>query len=119
VDCILLQRGRLGNGSQGICIVDDGTWYGTTFSGWSGKWFRKSNDIHLQGNSNSGAASDALELTRISPILLTGYWQNWINSGSSNNWLTVRVNFVGATCDPPAAIPSQQAASTALPSDGQ
>jgi hypothetical protein len=90
----------LGNGTQGICIQDGGTWYSDTFSGWSGKWYRRANDIHLQGNYASGAGNTAFELNLITSSLLTGYWQDWRDNNSLNNFLRVKFTFQKATCNP-------------------
>ena len=104
-----------GSGTQGICIVADGTWYSTTFPAWSGKWYRKGNDVHIHGNYAAGAGNDAWELTRISNSLITGYWQEWSDDGTFDNYLTVRFNKDSATC--PAA--PQGAPLTSSPSAGQ
>lgn len=92
-----------GNGSQGICIVSGGTWYGTTFSSWSGVWFSRGNDLHMHGNYSAGTGNDAFELTKISNGLSTGYWQEWRDDGSFNNYVTAKFQFTSATCNPPAS----------------
>ena len=96
-----------GTGTQGICLEGSGstgTWYSDTFSAWSGKWFRKGNDIHLHGNYADGQGNDAFELTRISSQLLTGYWQEWRDDGSHDAYVTAKFGFKKAKCNPPVAV---------------
>jgi hypothetical protein len=84
--------------TQGICIQAGRTWFSTTFANWSGKWYLKGNDLHLQGNYAAGAGNDAFELTRITSGLVTGYFQEWRDDNSFNNWGTMSLTFVSATC---------------------
>jgi hypothetical protein len=87
--------------TQDICIVKDGTWYGTSFPNWSGKWFKNGNDVHLHGNYAFGYGNDAFELTKILPNLLTGYWQEWTDDGSYDNYLTVKFEKTSNYCAQP------------------
>jgi len=90
----------MGNGTHGICIQAGGTWYSDTYRGWSGKWFRKGNDIHLQGNYAEGAGNTAFDLTLTSSRLLTGYWQDWRDDNSHNYYSRVKFDFQKAACNP-------------------
>ena len=99
----MTSHSEVGYGSgppHGICIQDGGTWYSDTYRGWSGKWYRRANDIHLQGNYASGAGNTAFELNLITSSLLTGYWQDWRDNNSRNNFLRVKFTFQKATCNP-------------------
>lgn len=90
-------------GTQGICFNADGTWYSPTFPAWDGFWYMKGNDVHMQGNYASGAGNDAIELTRISGTLITGYWQEWRDDYSTLAYLTARFFYTKDVCDPPLA----------------
>ncbi len=92
-----------GIATQGICIEDGGTWYSTTFSSWSGKWFLKGNDLHLHGNYDSGLGNDAFELTKVLPNNFSGYWQEWRDDGTYDNYLTVQFRKTGAVCALPVS----------------
>jgi|WetSurSiteA1Bulk_404760.scaffolds.fasta_scaffold72219_2 hypothetical protein len=94
-----------GPGTYGICIQNGetqnkGTWYSDTYRDWSGRWFRKGNDIHLQGNYAEGAGNTAFELTLINVTPLTGYWQDWRDNNSDNNFSRVQFTFQKALCNP-------------------
>lgn len=102
-----------GSGTQGICIVSDGTWYGTTFSGWSGKWFLKGNELHMHGNYAAGAGNDAFELNRIANALATGYWQEWRDDSSYDNYVTVKFSKTSDTCASAASTEINSAANPA------
>lgn len=94
-----------GLGTHGICIqsgqtLNKGIWYSDTATGWSGNWYRRGNDIHLQGNYSGGAGNSAFELTLINFKLLTGYWQDWKDDNSINNFSRVEFIFQKASCNP-------------------
>jgi hypothetical protein len=92
---------NVGPKTDGICIQDGGTWYSDTFSGWSGKWFRKGNDIHLHGNYSTGDGNTAFELTLINFRLLTGYLQEWRDRNPLDyNFARVQFIFQKASCNP-------------------
>jgi len=95
----------LGPATHGICFQigetqNKGTWYSDTATGWSGKWFRRGNDIHLQGNYTGGAGNSAFELTYINYKLLTGYWQDWKDDNLFNNYSRVQFTFQKESCNP-------------------
>jgi len=89
----------------GICIKPDGTWYLSTpiESTGSGHWFIKGNDIHLHGNLHPDSElNESVELTKVNQKLLTGYWQEWVDDGSFNEYFTTKWTFSSKTCLPPA-----------------
>jgi hypothetical protein len=94
-----------GAGTDGICFQNGetptkGTWYSDTFPGRAGKWFRKGNAIHLQGNYSGGAGNVSFELTLITYKLLTGYTQEWKDNNIDNNFSRVQFVFQKTTCNP-------------------
>ncbi len=75
--------------TQEICFVADGTWYGTMFPNWGGKWFQKGNNaagngdrVRLVGNWADGAGNDSAELDFVNRRLMTGPWSEWTDAGS-------------------------------------
>lgn len=97
---VTFQSENLGNyiGTQDICIVSNGTWYGTSFPDWFGKWYKKGNDLHMHGNYFFGLGNDAFELTKVLPNEMAGYWQEWHDDGSWDNYLTVKFEKTSDTC---------------------
>lgn len=111
-----------GSGTQGICLQGSGasgTWYSDTYPDWSGEWFRKGNDIHLNGNYAGGIGNDAFELTRISNGLFAGYWQEWRDDRSYVSYLTNKFVFQKSACNPPAAAGFSLTAPLGAPSQGR
>lgn len=91
--------------TNGICIQVGGTWYATTSGKGSGHWYMKGDDIHLHGNypgARAGGVNDSFELTVINQKLLTGYVQEWNDSGSYSGYYTQKWTFVAATCESPS-----------------
>jgi hypothetical protein len=101
--------------TQGICFEggpSKGTWYSTTFAGWSGDWWRKggiSDTIMLKGNYNSGEGNDGAKVELLNTSLMTGSWVEWRDSGLSLYWFQVRLNKQDTICDPPALLSKPQA----------
>jgi len=46
------------SGIQQVCLVNDGTWYGTTFPAWSGHYDMVDGDLHMYGNYDNGDGND-------------------------------------------------------------
>jgi hypothetical protein len=92
--------------TNGICIQSGGTWYATTSGLGSGHWYMKGKRIHLHGNYASslsgGAVNDSFELAENNPKLLTGYLQEWNDSGSYNGYYTSKWTFSSPKCDSPS-----------------
>jgi len=92
--------------TNGICIQSGGTWYATTSGLGSGHWYMKGKSIHLHGNyagsTTGGAVNDSFELTAKSQKLLTGYLQEWNDSGSYNGYYTSKWTFTSSNCDSPS-----------------
>jgi hypothetical protein len=88
--------------THGICIQEGGTWYSDTYRGWSGKWHRRVNDIHLQGNYSNGAGNTAFELNVINGSLLTGYLQHWRDDNLVllNDFSRVKLIYQKSLCNP-------------------
>ena len=94
------QTGNTLNTTNGICIVAGGTWYSTIFPSWSGNWFMKGNDLHLNGNYSTDG-NDAFELTKIGKWHMDGYWQEW-HDGNPVGFYTVKWAKKSNTCRSPA-----------------
>jgi hypothetical protein len=66
----------------------------------------KGKSIHLHGNyagsASGGGVNDSFELTANSPTMLTGYLQEWNDSGSYNGYYISRWKFTSATCNAPS-----------------
>jgi hypothetical protein len=92
--------------TNGICIQPNGKYYATTSGEGAGHWYMKDNRIHLHGNYASsltgGAVNDAFELMMSSQRVMTGYLQEWNDSGSYNGYYISKWKFSSATCNPPS-----------------
>lgn len=92
--------------TNGLCIQPGGKWYATTSGLGSGRWYLKGRSLHVHGNYagslSGGAVNDAFELTVVSTTLLTGYLQEWNDSGSYGGFYTSRWTFNSPKCDPPS-----------------
>lgn len=103
-------QGFAQGGTEGLCFEggpSKGTWYSTTFAGWSGDWWRKggsSNVILLKGNYESGLGNDGAKIELISLSLMTGSMVQWRDDNSVIQWIQVRLNKQSAICDPPALM---------------
>ncbi|WP_146054709.1 hypothetical protein [Methylovulum psychrotolerans] len=84
----------------GICIKPDGSWYGTSVPS-SGHWVTKGDNIYLNGNLSTGYNESGV-LIRINSSLLTGHWQEWLDDGSANIYLTEKWSSKSASCLPAA-----------------
>ena len=110
------QAGNSKLATQGICIVGDGTWYSTTFGPWGGDWFKKGNDLHMNGNYASGDGNDIFEFDKVAGWHMDGYWQEWRDSVGDVGWATAKWEKKSNKCDPPAA---QMSNPYANPSDAE
>ena len=97
------QTGNTKQATQGICIVGDGTWYGTTYADWGGDWFKKGNDLHMNGNFWDGAGNDIFEFDKVAGWHMDGYWQEWTDDFTTEFWFTAKWQKKSNTCAPPAA----------------
>jgi hypothetical protein len=95
-------------GVQQICLVGDGTWYGTTFSGWGGQWSNAGAKTYIFGNYASGSGNDAMFLKNGRS---KGVWQEWRDDLSFSLVQTgVSMDKVSSSCAPPAAQSQRGAA---------
>ncbi|MBA3812663.1 MAG: hypothetical protein H0X27_13670 [Caulobacteraceae bacterium] len=89
-------------GIQQICLVSDGTWYSTTFSGWSGAWgpgTTREDRFLVYGNYAAGAGNDSMVLGGQNKA----DWTEWRDDLSFQNFLDdVQWTFVQKRCGPPA-----------------
>ncbi len=87
------------DGIQQICLVNDGTWYYTTFAGNVGGWENTgASDVPtvLWGSYNSGVGQDAISITKKS----TFNWLEFHNDGVLVNFFDqVPIAFVKKQCD--------------------
>jgi hypothetical protein len=85
-------------GIQQICLVGDGTWYGTTFPAWGGHYEMRYPKTFIYGNYAGGAGNDSMVFYGNH----RGPWTEWRDDFS---WEAVSVNllitFVKPDCDPP------------------
>src|SRR4029077_4810174 len=56
-------------GTQKICFLSNGTWFGTTFPAWSGQWFQKGNNasgngdrVSMAGNYAANVGNDGFQI---------------------------------------------------------
>jgi hypothetical protein len=112
-------QGFTQGGTEGLCFEggpSKGTWYSTTFAGWSGDWWRKggnSDIVMLKGNYDSGLGNDGAVLELISVSLMTGSMVQWRDDTSYVDWIKVRLNKQSSICDPQPLV---NMATTANPS---
>lgn len=90
--------------TQNICFVSNGTWYGTTFPGWAGRWFQKGNNaagngdrVRLDGNYATGVGNDSADIDFSHLKLMTGGWNEWRNGFPFFVWTRVVLTRLG-TC---------------------
>jgi hypothetical protein len=110
-----------GPADQNICFRPDGTWYSTTFDGWSGRWFQKGTGgagrgdrVRVLGNYLSGRGSDSGELEFVHLKLLSGLWTEWMGDLSFVNWTRANLNRISRFC--PASTVAPNAPEGANPS---
>jgi hypothetical protein len=88
-------------GLQQICLVGDGTWYGTTYSAWGGHYLVKGLKTYIFGNFWSGAGNDSIVVYGNN----RGPWTEWTDDLSFQNVLQNQlVTFVKSACDAPALM---------------
>jgi len=89
--------------SQGICFVNNGTWYSSTFANWNGDWFRKGDRLRWYGDTGAlGTAEFGQFVVR---NRFGGEFAHFRVPGAppvtSSRGIYQAVK-VGSTCDPPA-----------------
>ena len=95
--------------TQNICFVANGTWYGTTFPAWGGRWFQKGNNaagngnrVRIMGNYASGVGNDSAEVDFVNLRLMTGAWNEWRDGFPFFVWTRVTLTRIGNLCPAPA-----------------
>ena len=86
-------------GIQQICLLDDGRWYGTTFSNWGGAYAVKDRKTFIYGNYAQGVGNDSMDFYGN----FRGAWTEWRDDLSFQNIDSVMLTFVKTDCDPPPA----------------
>jgi hypothetical protein len=96
-------------GSQNICFLANGTWFGTTFPNWNGRWFQKGNNaagngdrVRILGNWANGAGNDSAEISFINLSLMTGGWHEWTDGFGAVLWIQITGRKIGNFCPAPA-----------------
>ena len=94
-----LEKGPL----HGICFVADGTWYSTTFTGWSGQWYQNGDRIRFYGTT--GVVSTAEFGQFISTTKFSGEFVHFfptapVATSTIGNFFATRTSL---TCNPPAS----------------
>ena len=98
------------NGTQEICLVNDGTWYSPTFSGWGGTWVAQTvtglETGTLVGNYNSGAGNDSFVVKKTHFT-----WNEWHDAGDYYNLAGIGYiwSYLGSSCGTPAKGPNKHA----------
>ncbi|MFL5542070.1 MAG: hypothetical protein ACJ8J0_23995 [Longimicrobiaceae bacterium] len=105
--------------SHTLCFLPNGTWFGTTFPNWGGRWFQKGANaagngdrVRLLGNYAGGLGNDGAELHFFNANLMAGAWTEWRDpaSGQFVAWATVTLTRAGDRCPPqPRMAPAPQA----------
>jgi hypothetical protein len=95
-------------GTQDICFLAGGTWFGPAFPGWSGFWFQKGiaaagngDHVRLLGNWNAGEGNDSAELDFTNVDLITGFWTEWTDNDSTKLWDRAMLCYLGPCVGPP------------------
>jgi len=98
------------NVTQQICVVSDGTWYGSTFN-WSGRWSMEGGVWQLNGNY---AVGDQYYGYGNSSMQLAGgavKWYDWYDDASYQHYEVAPFAHVKTKCDPPYTGANTQAVS--------
>jgi hypothetical protein len=89
-------------GTEAVCLVGDGTWYGENFAGWSGNWFAgptAEDGTLIFGHYASGAGSDTIVVSGRS----TADWMDWnIQDGSQKFIDNASIASIRGKCTPPS-----------------
>jgi hypothetical protein len=98
-------------GNQNICFLANGTWFGTTFPGWNGRWFQKGNNaagngdrVRLVGNWANGAGNDSAEIHFMNLTQMDGGWHEWTDGFGAVLWLQIIGRKIGNFCPLPAEL---------------
>jgi hypothetical protein len=98
-------------GVQDICFLGgptNGTWFSTTFPGWTGLWFQKGaaaagNGDHLRmlGNYANNVGNDAMEVDFVNGNLMAGPWTEWRDNFVFVAWTRATLTRIGTCAGPP------------------
>jgi hypothetical protein len=88
-------------GTQDICFLAGGTWFGPQFPTWSGFWIQKGDQVRLLGNWNDGAGNDSAELDFINVDLMTGPWKEWTDNYNTKYYFKAMLCSAGSCVGPP------------------
>lgn len=93
-------------GAQSICLVNDGTWYGTNFT-WSGHWQSApggDDRAAIWGNYQSTGAYYGFYNGAVTVERNMADWYDWADDGSYSK-IVVATSFVHVKekCDPPSS----------------
>jgi len=98
-------------GAQNICFLANGTWFGTTFPNWNGRWFQKGNNaagngdrVRIVGNWANGAGNDSAEISFINLNLMTGGWHEWTDGFGVVFWIQITGTRLGPCPAGPAPV---------------
>jgi hypothetical protein len=97
-------------GAQNVCFLANGTWFGTTFPAWGGRWFQKGNNaagngdrVRISGNYAGGLGNDSAELDFVNLRLMTGPWTEWRDGFPFLLWARLTATRIGG-CVGPAPV---------------
>jgi hypothetical protein len=112
-------------GAQDVCFLANGTWFGTTFPGWGGRWFQKGNNlagngdrVRIAGNYAAGVGNDSAELDFVNVRLMTGPWTEWRNAFPFLLWARLTATRIGV-CQGPGPLPLRAATAADDEDDGR
>jgi hypothetical protein len=101
-------------GMQTICFLPNGTWYSSSFSGWSGRWFQKGinaagngDHVRLAGNYAGNVGNDSFELDFVTVNLMTGPWTEWRDNFVFLAWVRTELTRTGRCTVMKALVPTE------------
>ena len=92
---------------QGICLVNDGTWYSTSFKGWKGLWDLKPNGTGIKIYGTTGIISSADIGRLVSDTKISGQYAHFSTKPVTTSSIGYFVmTWTSSTClpPPPAAL---------------
>jgi hypothetical protein len=100
--------GMPAGGVQNICFLAGGTWFSTTFPGWTGLWFQKGaaaagngDRVRMLGNYANNVGNDSLEIDFVNGNLMTGPWTEWRDNFVFVAWARSSLTRIGNCAGPP------------------
>jgi hypothetical protein len=97
--------------TQGICFLNNGTWYSTTFIGWNGLWNQNPDGIGIKFYGTTGIISTADFGRFVSDTKISGQYAHFFTKPVATSSIGHFVaTWTGPCVDPPAALVEPSAA---------